>query len=127
MQFVAGTAGLWWTYMDKKRFIDDKEDDNIPLLNVDIDSEQAFMIYSIIATVLTVCTSKIVKVQNYMSTLEYCQFPFSLNIRIASTCILLIYCQQQCKILLYIINTSQQVIYDFCLKIYYLWVKCMIL
>lgn len=122
MQFVAGTAGLWWTYMDKKRFIDDKEDDNIPLLNVDIDSEQAFMIYSIIATVLTVCTSKIVKVQNYMSLLEYCQFPFSLNIRIASTCILLIYCQQQCKILLYIINTSQQVIYDFCLKIYCLWV-----
>lgn len=122
MQFVAGTAGLWWTYMDKKRFIDDKEDDNIPLLNVDIDSEQAFMIYSIIATVLTVCTSKIVKVQNYMSTLEYCQFPFSLNIRIASTCILLIYCQQQCNILLYIINTSQQVIYDFCLKLYYLWV-----
>lgn len=122
MQFVAGTAGLWWTYMDKKRFIDDKEDDNIPLLNVDIDSEQAFMIYSIIATVLTVCTSKIVKVQNYMPTLEYCQFPFSLNIRIASTCILWIYCQQQSKILLYIINTSQQVIYDFCLKIYYLWV-----
>lgn len=124
MQFVAGTAGLWWTYMDKKRFIDDKEDDNIPLLNVDIDSEQAFMIYSIIATVLTVCTSKIVKVQNYryMSTLEYCQFPFSLNIRIASTCILWIYCQQQSKILLYIINTLQQVIYDFCLKIYYLWV-----
>lgn len=122
MQFVAGTAGLWWTYMDKKRFIDDKEDDNIPLLNVDIDSEQAFMIYSIIATVLTVCTSKIVKVQNYMSTLEYCQFPFSLNIRIASTCILWIYCQQQSKILLNIINTSQQVIYDFCLKIYYLWV-----
>lgn len=122
MQFVAGTAGLWWTYMDKKRFIDDKEDDNIPLLNADIDSEQAFMIYSIIATVLTVCTSKIVKVQNYMSTLEYCQFPFSLNIRIASTCILWIYCQQQSKILLYIINTSQQVIYDFCLKIYYLWV-----
>lgn len=122
MQFVAGTAGLWWTYMDKKRFIDDKEDDNIPLLNVDIDSEQAFMIYSIIATVLTVCTSKIVKVQNYMSTLEYCQFPFSLNIRIASTCILWICCQQQSKILLYIINTSQQVIYDFCLKIYYLWV-----
>lgn len=122
MQFVAGTAGLWWTYMDKKRFIDDKEDDNIPLLNVDIDSEQAFMIYSIIATVLTVCTSKIVKVQNYMSTLEYCQFPFSLNIRIASTCILWIYCQQQSKILLNIINTSQQVIYDFCLKLYYLWV-----
>lgn len=122
MQFVAGTAGLWWTYMDKKRFIDDKEDDNIPLLNVDIDSEQAFMIYSIIATVLTVCTSKIVKVQNYMSLLEYCQCPFSLNIRIASTCILWIYCQQQSKILLYIINTSQQVIYDFCLKIYYLWV-----
>lgn len=122
MQFVAGTAGLWWTYMDKKRFIDDKEDDNIPLLNVDIDSEQAFMIYSIIATVLTVCTSKIVKVQNYMSMLEYCQFRFSLNIRIASTCILWIYCQQQSKILLNIINTSQQVIYDFCLKIYYLWV-----
>ena len=53
--FVAGTAGLWWTYMDKKRFIDDKEEDNIPLLNVDIDSEQAFLVYSIIATVLTVC------------------------------------------------------------------------
>lgn len=49
--------------MDKKRFIDDKENDNIPLLNVDIDSEKAFMVYSIIATVLTVCTSKIVKVQ----------------------------------------------------------------
>ncbi|XP_061168216.1 choline transporter-like protein 1 isoform X1 [Saccostrea echinata] len=51
---IAGTAGLWWTYMDKKRFIDDKEEDNIPLLNIDIDSEQAFLIYSIIATVLTV-------------------------------------------------------------------------
>ncbi|XP_048758552.1 choline transporter-like protein 1 isoform X1 [Ostrea edulis] len=51
---LAGTVGLWWTYMDKKRFIDDKEEDNIPLLNVDIDSEQAFLIYSIIATVLTV-------------------------------------------------------------------------
>nr|XP_022317576.1 choline transporter-like protein 1 isoform X2 [Crassostrea virginica] len=50
---IAGTAGLWWTYMDKKRFIDDKEEDNIPLLNVDIDSEQAFLVYSIIATVLT--------------------------------------------------------------------------
>lgn len=87
MQIVAGTAGLWWTYMDKKRFIDDKENDNIPLLNVDIDSEQAFMVYSIIATVLTVCTCKIVKVQNYMSTSEYCQFPFFLQNRIASKCI----------------------------------------
>lgn len=69
--------------MDKKRFIDDKENDNIPLLNVDIDSEKAFMVYSIIATVLTVCTSKIVKVQNYMSMSKYMyivHFPFSYRI-----------------------------------------------
>ena len=54
-QFItAGTAALWWTYVDKKNEVDEKEAINFPLLSVEINSEQAFLVYSIIATVLTV-------------------------------------------------------------------------
>lgn len=106
--------------MNKKKFINNKKNNNIPLLNININNKQTFIIYSIIATVLTIYTNKIIKIQNYISTLKYYQFPFSLNIKITNTYILLIYYQQQYKILLYIINTSQQIIYNFYLKIYYL-------
>ncbi|KAK3090735.1 hypothetical protein FSP39_014173, partial [Pinctada imbricata] len=51
---IAGTAALWWTYIDKRNEIDQKEATKFPLLNVEINSEQSFLVYSIIATVLTV-------------------------------------------------------------------------
>ena len=50
----AGTAFLWWTYYKIKTDLDNNEKLNIPLLGVEIDNELAFLIFSIIATVLTV-------------------------------------------------------------------------
>lgn len=49
-----GTAFLWWTYADIKRGLDKKEKLDIPLLSVDISNETAFLVFAIIATVLTV-------------------------------------------------------------------------
>jgi len=50
----AGTAFLWWTYVDIKSELDREEAIKLPLLDVDINSERAFLVYSIVATVLTV-------------------------------------------------------------------------
>ncbi|XP_069128157.1 choline transporter-like protein 1 isoform X1 [Argopecten irradians] len=52
---VVATAVLWWTYADIKSDMDaKKETKTIPLLDVEVDNEKAFLIFSIIATVLTV-------------------------------------------------------------------------
>jgi solute carrier family 44 protein 1 (choline transporter-like protein) len=51
---IAGTAFLWWTYYDTKTGLDADENLDIPLLSVDISNEKAFLVFSIIATVLTV-------------------------------------------------------------------------
>jgi len=48
------TAFLWWTYVDKKNALNEYDRINMPLLDVDINDERAFLIYSIISTVLTV-------------------------------------------------------------------------
>ena len=51
-----GTGFLWWTYVDIKNQIEKDEAVNLPLLDVEINSERAFLIYSIVSTVLTVST-----------------------------------------------------------------------
>ena len=51
-----GTGFLWWTYVDIKNQIEKDEAINLPLLDVEINSERAFLIYSIVSTVLTVST-----------------------------------------------------------------------
>jgi len=51
---IAGSAFLWWTYVDIKLNLDRHETLHIPILDVDIKNELAFMIFAIIATVLTV-------------------------------------------------------------------------
>ncbi|XP_021343598.1 choline transporter-like protein 1 isoform X3 [Mizuhopecten yessoensis] len=52
---VVATVFLWWTYADIKSDMDlKKETKRIPLLDVEVDNEKAFLIFSIIATVLTV-------------------------------------------------------------------------
>lgn len=51
---IVVTGFLWWTYVDIKNKLNRDEAINLPLLDVEINSERAFLIYSIIATVLTV-------------------------------------------------------------------------
>lgn len=52
--FIVGTAFLWWTFISNKSKLDREEQMNIPLLEVDINSEYAFMSFSGSATGLTV-------------------------------------------------------------------------
>ena len=55
MSLSAATAFLWWTYIDMKTSMNKQMEVNeIPILDIQIDSEKAFLIYSIIASVLTV-------------------------------------------------------------------------
>ncbi|XP_025111130.1 choline transporter-like protein 1 isoform X2 [Pomacea canaliculata] len=49
----AGTAFLWWTYIGFKTSLDQQEETSVPLLEVDIDSEQTFLIFSGLASCLT--------------------------------------------------------------------------
>ncbi|XP_052825829.1 choline transporter-like protein 1 [Octopus bimaculoides] len=51
---IIGTAFLWWTYAGFKNKLDDDEAFQIPFLEIEINGEKAFLIYSIIATILTV-------------------------------------------------------------------------
>lgn len=51
---IVASAFLWWTYVGFKTTLDQQEQLEIPLLEVDIDSEQAFLIYAVVATVFTV-------------------------------------------------------------------------
>ena len=54
MHVPVGTAFLWWTYIGFKSTLDTQEDLKVPLLEVDINSEQCFLIFAVIATGLTV-------------------------------------------------------------------------
>ncbi|GAB1600405.1 choline transporter-like protein 1 [Argonauta hians] len=51
---IVGTAFLWWTYASFKNKLDDDSAFQIPFLDIEINGEKAFLIYSIIATILTV-------------------------------------------------------------------------
>lgn len=51
---IIGTAFLWWTYSSFKTKLDHDEAFQIPFLDVEINGENAFLAYSIIATILTV-------------------------------------------------------------------------
>ncbi|XP_046365305.1 choline transporter-like protein 1 [Haliotis rufescens] len=51
---LAGTAFLWWTYASVKNKLDNDFKLKIPLLDVEISSENTFLTFSIIASVLTV-------------------------------------------------------------------------
>jgi len=52
--FTAGTGFLWWTYVDIRSDINYDITHKIPLLDIEVKAETAFLVYSIIATVLTV-------------------------------------------------------------------------
>ena len=51
---AVGTAFLWWSYVDIKNDMDKLEDIDVPLLDVDVNNEQAFFWSAIVCTVLTV-------------------------------------------------------------------------
>ncbi|KAL5021272.1 hypothetical protein ScPMuIL_000427 [Solemya velum] len=51
---IAGTAFLWWTFASFNRKLNEDNAIGIPLLQVEIDSEIAFLVFAIIATVLIV-------------------------------------------------------------------------
>ena len=53
---TVGTAFLWWTYIGFKTTLDRHEDLGVPLLEVDINSELAFLTFAVIASCLTVST-----------------------------------------------------------------------
>ena len=50
-----GTAFLWWVYA-KEHSENNNKEMHILILNVDIKNEKAFLIFAIIASVLTVTT-----------------------------------------------------------------------
>ncbi|CAL1534442.1 unnamed protein product [Lymnaea stagnalis] len=51
---MVGTAFVWWTFISYKNKLDMEESLRIPLLEVDINSENAFLLFSIVTTILTV-------------------------------------------------------------------------
>jgi hypothetical protein len=48
------TGVLWWVYVVYKNKLDEEEKMKMPLLDVEISNEQAFLAFSIISTILTV-------------------------------------------------------------------------
>lgn len=52
---TAGTGFLWWTYADIVSDLNDDIMHKIPLLDIEVRAKTAFLVYSIIASVLTVC------------------------------------------------------------------------
>lgn len=52
--WTGGTVALWVTYYQLKSGIDPQVDHAIPLIQLMVDAETAFLVYSIIATVLAV-------------------------------------------------------------------------
>ncbi|KAH9489421.1 hypothetical protein Btru_037679 [Bulinus truncatus] len=51
---MAGTAFIWWTFISNKTKLDMDETLRVPLLEVDIDSENSFLLFSVVSTVLTI-------------------------------------------------------------------------
>lgn len=51
---LAGTGFLWWTYADIVNDLNDDIMHKIPLLDIEVRAKTAFLVYSIIASVLTV-------------------------------------------------------------------------
>ncbi|XP_050399950.1 choline transporter-like protein 1 isoform X2 [Patella vulgata] len=51
---IAGTAFLWWTFAGVKSKLDHDQIYEFPLLDVEIESEKAFLAFSVTATILTV-------------------------------------------------------------------------
>ncbi len=53
---LAGTIFLWWTWWETKNNIDEAKKDfgTIPVLDVDLSNETAFLVFSIIASIFTV-------------------------------------------------------------------------
>ncbi|BFZ16524.1 hypothetical protein BsWGS_19563 [Bradybaena similaris] len=49
-----GTSFMWWTFISNKNKLDKEEELKIPLLEVDINSEFAFLTFSVAGTALTV-------------------------------------------------------------------------
>lgn len=49
-----GTGFLWWTYAQEV-LQHNRELLHVPVMGIDLENEKAFLIFSIIATVLTVC------------------------------------------------------------------------
>jgi solute carrier family 44 protein 1 (choline transporter-like protein) len=58
---LVGTGLLWWTYADLKRQLDETSEGEI--LRESVQNESAFLVYSILATIITVnlfiCTALI--------------------------------------------------------------------
>ncbi|XP_052775735.1 choline transporter-like protein 1 isoform X1 [Mya arenaria] len=86
---IAGTAFLWWTYVDMKTELDKEEAINLPLLDVEINSERAFLVYSIIATVLTVILLLIILVMRKRISLVVALFHEAGRCISAMPCLLL--------------------------------------
>ncbi|XP_055885004.1 choline transporter-like protein 1 [Biomphalaria glabrata] len=51
---MAGSAFIWWTFISNKNKLDMEETLRVPLLEVDINSENSFLLFSVVSTVLTI-------------------------------------------------------------------------
>ena len=54
---TGGTAALWVTYVRLYKRIDPQEEHSIPLIRITVDARTAFLVYSIVASILTVSIS----------------------------------------------------------------------
>ena len=55
--FSAGTVFLWWTWWQTKSDLHKAQESfgSVPLLDVDVSNETAFLVFAVVASVLTVC------------------------------------------------------------------------
>ncbi|XP_060578387.1 choline transporter-like protein 1 isoform X1 [Ruditapes philippinarum] len=86
---IAGTAFLWWTYYGFRKKLEEDDAINLPLLDVEINSERAFLIYSIIATVLTVILLLVILVMRKRISLVVALFHEAGACMAAMPCLLL--------------------------------------
>lgn len=54
MNILGGTVALWYTWYLLFKRIDPQEEHSVPLIMVTVDARTAFLVYSIVASVLTV-------------------------------------------------------------------------
>ena len=74
----AGTVFLWWTWWQTKADLDEAQETfgSIPLLDVDVDNETAFLVFAIVASVLTVSSLYVSTQVSTSLSFHFCVIPY---------------------------------------------------
>lgn len=82
---TGGTAALWVAYYQLKSGVDPKHKHTVPLVHVKVDAETAFLVYSIVATVLAVSIADL-----FLKRLKVLLWPCTFICRCTCRCSLLV-------------------------------------